>query len=140
VVAVRVQGAPIRCRITYGEPLEYRDAPGGRLAIFPSNRIVAYGLQKSRTRCIYLFRTSSSPPATELRGVSGQVTLFYEGSTRRTVRRTNVALSLLMAAVGAAGVDALPDRFWLSLGDFIDRRGCDIEPLVTRLLEREGTF
>jgi hypothetical protein len=80
-------------------------------------------------------RTSPANDAgVRLRNVSHRVDLLYVASTYRTVRKATLALDAIADRIGAAGVDALPDVFWLRLADVIERRGRRVIYYVAHML------
>ena len=140
MTAVRIQTSPARCSVAFGSYSVLQPTKSGNLALFAAEKVVAYYIQYSPHRALYLFRTSPLPgSATRLRGVSQPVNLLYVASTRRTVEKTTIALRFLDRQVGPAAIDSLPDIFWFRLADCIERRGWTIVPYVTDLLALDAT-
>lgn len=136
MVAVSIQAYPARCSVAFGSISELRTIPPDKLAIFAPGKIVAYAVKCAPWQALYLFRTTATEDsATHLKGVSEPVNLLYVANTRRTADKTLTALRGLRACIGEAGIDALPDIYWLRLVDHIERRGRQILSHATRLLE-----
>ncbi|SRR5579871_608353 len=142
MTAVSLQTGPTILSVAFGAPSELRDTCHTRLAIFGPRKVVAYLARRPPAQALYIFRTApANDVGVRLRHVSQPVDLFYVARTRRTIRKSTIALKAVAARMGAAGVDGLPDVFWLRLADFLNRREWRIVYYVTRLLaEQPGTL
>ena len=137
MTSVLLQTAPTLLA-AFGTPDALREAEGRTHALYSHGRVVAYLARQERAQALYVFKTAIQPRASDrLRHVSQPVRLLYVANTRRTTSKTTVALNVLKKRLGDAGVDALPDIFWLRLADFIERRGKRIAGYVTALLDRQ---
>jgi hypothetical protein len=138
MTAVRLQAGPTLLSVAFGAPAELQNIPKAKLALFGPRRIVAYLARNRPAQALYLFRTTPANDfGVRLRHVSHPVDLFYVARTHRTIDKTTIALQAIAARRGDAGVDELPDIFWLRLADFIERRGWRIVYYVTRLLAEQ---
>ncbi|HVV53332.1 MAG TPA: hypothetical protein VHO06_26990 [Polyangia bacterium] len=121
----------------FGAPDAVQEARGRAHAFYRGGRVVAYMARHAPSEALYLFKTTDPPHGSNrLRHVSHPVKLLYVATTRRTTTKAITALNVLRRRLGDAGVDALPDVFWLRLVDFIERRGKRIAGHVTALLDR----
>lgn len=135
MTAVRLQAGPTVLSVAFGAPAALQDAPRAKLALFGPRMVVAYLARHRPAQALYLFRTAPANGfGVRLRHVSQPVDLFYVAHTHRTVEKATIALQAIATRRGPAGVDELPDVFWLRLADFIERRGWRIVYYVTRLL------
>jgi hypothetical protein len=138
MTGVLLQTTPTELSVAYGTPDDERDAQGRRQALYRPGRLVAYLARNPPTQALYLFKTAGDPGGTDrLRHVSHPVRLLYVANTSRTAGKAATALRVLRKRIGDAGIDALPDIFWLRLADFIERRGKKIAGYVTALLDRQ---
>ena len=142
MTAVRLQAGPTLLSVAFGAPTELRTSRHGKVALFGPKKIVAYVARHPPVQALYLFRTTPANDAgVRLRNVSHPVDLLYVASTYRTVRKATLALAAISDRIGPAGVDALPDLFWLRLADVIERRGRHVVYYVTNMLaEQSLTF
>lgn len=138
MTSVLLQAAPTELTVAYGKPDAIEDTRGRSLAFYRPGRLVAYLARHPPSQALYLFRTAASRRGCNpLRHVSEPVRLLYVARTRRTAKKTTAALNILKRRLGDAGVDALPELFWLQLGDFVERRGLRIAGYVASLLDRQ---
>jgi hypothetical protein len=138
MTAVRLQAGPTLLSVAFGAPAELQDIPKAKLALFGPRQVVAYLARNRPAQALYLFRTApANDVGIRLRHVSRPVDLFYVAHTHRTIEKATIALQAIVARRGAAGVDELPDIFWLRLADFIERRGWRIVYYVTRMLAEQ---
>jgi hypothetical protein len=134
---VLLQTAPTELSVAFGTPDAVREGQGHSHAVYRQGRVVAYMARHAPAQALYLFKTASpSRASTRLRHVSHPVKLLYVANTRRTATKALTALNVLRKRLGDAGVDALPDVFWLRLTDFIERRGKRIAGHAMALLDR----
>ena len=139
MTAVRLQAGPTILSVAFGAPVELRDTRRAKLAVFGPRKVVAYLARRPPAQALYLFRTAPANDAgVRLRHVSRTVDLFYVANTRRTIRKATIALKAIASRRGAAGVDELPDVFWLRLADFLNRREWRIVYYVTRMLDEQA--
>jgi hypothetical protein len=138
MTAVRLQTGPTVLSVAFGAPAELRDTCQIKLALFGPRKVVAYLARRPPAQALYLFRTApANDVGVRLRHVSQPVDLFYVAHTRRTIRKATIALKAIAARRGAAGVDELPDVFWLRLADFLSRREWRIVYYVTQMLKEQ---
>jgi hypothetical protein len=139
MTAVRLQTGHIILSVAFGAPAKLRNSRHGKLALFGPNKIVAYVARHPPVQALYLFRTSpANDVGVRLRNVSHPVDLLYVASTYRTVRKVTLALDAIADRIGAAGLDALPDVFWLRLADVIERRGRQVIYYVAHMLAEQS--
>jgi hypothetical protein len=136
LTAVRIQTGPPRCSIAFGQAAALEPAHRPTRALFRGGQIVAYLIEQPPRRALYLLRAGAGRGATtRLPGISSRVSLLAVATTARTVTKARAVLRYLARQRGAAGIDALPDGFWLRLADFIGRRRYDILPVAAALME-----
>lgn len=128
-----------RRAIAFGDALRQDSSGRGSVALFGPGQIVAYVVERSRWRSVYVFRTAGATPAsTRIDGVSVPVDLFFVCSTARAARKALVALRALAGRIGPAQIQSLSDLFWMRLSAAIFARGTRrIVPQLASLLHRE---
>lgn len=133
-------GASTRRRVVFGDPDDVRIVDRRKDALFSPGRLVAYLVERAPARALFIFRTATvARAASSIVGVVPAVDLVLVASTARAVRKATTALRFLARTRGP-DVDALSDRFWLRLADFVvARRSSRILPHVTELLRSEHT-
>ncbi len=137
MTGVRLQETPTELSVVFGTPDTLQETPGSSDAFYRHGRVVAYLARHAPAQALYIFKTTEQPRASNrLRHVSRPVKLLYVASARRTATKAITAINVLRKRLGDAGIDALPDVFWLRLADFVERRGKRIAGDVTTLLER----